>query len=151
MVDLLQELVDIDSGSYDKNGVDAVGVRLGQFLAGHGITTATMPIKGFGNTFLSGTEAVRRDRQRHNFLLLGHRDTVFGNRAEELRPSHCSHPVHGSTPDFARCRKVAGFFHSARNDQRRERLGVWPMLLPPSVNVGSIARLGSRRGGLFCV
>jgi glutamate carboxypeptidase len=86
MVDLLQELVDTDSGSYDKNGVDAVGVRLAQFLSGHGIATTTMPIEEFGNTLLSGTEAVRRDRQRHNFLLLGHRDTVFGKGEVERRP-----------------------------------------------------------------
>ena len=33
MVDLLREVVDIDSGSYDKSGVDAVGARFERFFA----------------------------------------------------------------------------------------------------------------------
>jgi len=32
MIDLLRDVVDIDSGSYDKAGVDAVGARFEQHL-----------------------------------------------------------------------------------------------------------------------
>ena len=39
MVDLLREVVDIDSGSYDKAGVDAVGARFERFFAEQGISS----------------------------------------------------------------------------------------------------------------
>src|SRR5690606_22877048 len=37
MLALLEEVVNIDSGSYDKAGVDAVGERFARFFADHGI------------------------------------------------------------------------------------------------------------------
>ena len=37
MIDLVASLVNIDSGTYDKAGVDAVGARLRGFLAAHDI------------------------------------------------------------------------------------------------------------------
>ncbi len=43
MIALLEELVNIDSGSYDKPGVDAVGARIAAFLAGEGIPVTTIP------------------------------------------------------------------------------------------------------------
>ena len=49
MLALLEELVNIDSGSYDKPGVDAVGLRIAEFLAGHGIPVATIPVDGYGD------------------------------------------------------------------------------------------------------
>ena len=38
MVALLEEVVNVDSGSYDKAGVDAVGTSFERFFAGEGIT-----------------------------------------------------------------------------------------------------------------
>lgn len=49
MLSLLEELVNIDSGSYDKPGVDAVGIRIAEFLAGHGIPVTTIPVEGYGD------------------------------------------------------------------------------------------------------
>ncbi len=90
MVSLLAELVTIDSGSYDKEGVDAVGIRLTRFFADHGIATDVRPVDVFGDTLLAGTGAVRHDAGRHNILLMGHRDTVFGKGEAARRPFHVS-------------------------------------------------------------
>ena len=88
MVSLLSILVNVDSGSYDKQGVDAVGMLISRFFADHGIRTATHPLQQFGDTLLAGTAAVRRDGERHNILLMGHRDTVFGKGEASRRPFH---------------------------------------------------------------
>jgi glutamate carboxypeptidase len=88
MVSLLSTLVNVDSGSYDKEGVDAVGVLLSRFFADHGIQTRALPVERFGDTLLAGTKAVRRDGGRHNILLMGHRDTVFGKGEAARRPFH---------------------------------------------------------------
>lgn len=86
MVSLLATLVNVDSGSYDKEGVDAVGALLSRFFAGHGLQTTVRPVADFGDTLLVGTAAVRRDAGRHNILLMGHRDTVFGKGEAARRP-----------------------------------------------------------------
>ena len=63
MVSLLATLVNVDSGSYDKEGVDAVGALLSRFFAGHGLQTTVRPVADFGDTLLVGTAAVRRARR----------------------------------------------------------------------------------------
>ncbi|MCW5710574.1 M20 family metallopeptidase [Shinella sp.] len=88
MVSLLSSLVNVDSGSYDKEGVDAVGALLSHFFAGRGLRTAVRPVADFGDTLLVGTAAVRRDAGRRNILLMGHRDTVFGKGEAARRPFH---------------------------------------------------------------
>lgn len=88
MMSLLATLVNTDSGSYDKAGVDAVGMLLSKFFADHGIKTTTLPLEGFGDTLLAGTGAVRRDAGRHNVVLMGHRDTVFSKGETSRRPFH---------------------------------------------------------------
>lgn len=88
MVSLLSALVNVDSGSYDKEGVDAVGALLSHFFAGHGLQTAVRPVTDFGDTLLIGTATVRRDAGRHNILLMGHRDTVFDKGEAARRPFH---------------------------------------------------------------
>ena len=45
MVAMLREMVDIDSGSYNKPGIDAVGAVVQRFMAGHGIPVETLPQK----------------------------------------------------------------------------------------------------------
>ena len=49
MIGLLADLVNIDSGSYDKSGVDAVGGRLQTWLEAAGISCETFPNDVFGD------------------------------------------------------------------------------------------------------
>src|SRR5215467_13452970 len=49
MLALVRTLVDIDSGSYDKAGVDAVGARLRAFLAAHDIAFSVIANDRFGD------------------------------------------------------------------------------------------------------
>src|SRR5262245_19192055 len=84
MLALLAEVVNIDSGSYDKAGVDAVGERFVRFFHERGLVTAIEPIEGFGDAI-----HVRLDEAHANerpILLMGHRDTVFPKGEAALRP-----------------------------------------------------------------
>ncbi len=84
MIDLLREVVNIDSGSYDKAGVDAVGTRFERFFAEHGLLTTREPIDGYGDAI-----HVRIDDKPTNekpVLLMGHRDTVFSKGEAARRP-----------------------------------------------------------------
>jgi glutamate carboxypeptidase len=49
MVDLLRRMVDIDSGSYDKPGIDAVGAVVRDFLAAHGVGVTTIARQRHGD------------------------------------------------------------------------------------------------------
>ena len=49
MLALLQTLVNTDSGSYDKPGVDAVGHHIREFLEQHGIASDVTPDDKFGD------------------------------------------------------------------------------------------------------
>ena len=49
MLALLQTLVNTDSGSYDKPGVDAVGRHIREFLDQHGIASEVTPDQKFGD------------------------------------------------------------------------------------------------------
>jgi glutamate carboxypeptidase len=84
MVTLLGEIVNIDSGSYDKAGVDAVGDRLIAFCQSQGLLTSVEPHERFG-----GAIHVRLDETRTNekpAVLMGHRDTVFPKGEAGRRP-----------------------------------------------------------------
>jgi glutamate carboxypeptidase len=84
MLNLLRDVVNIDSGSYDKAGVDAVGERLERFFAEHGLRTRREPQQRFGDAI-----HVRLDDQPTNekpIVLMGHRDTVFPKGEAERRP-----------------------------------------------------------------
>jgi glutamate carboxypeptidase len=85
MVALLEQLVNIDSGSYDKAGVDRVGERLQAFLAEEGVEAKRTPIDEAGDIFrfASGDGL---ESGRSNFLLMGHRDTVFDKGDAARRP-----------------------------------------------------------------
>ena len=76
MVELVGSLVNIDSGSYDKAGVDAVGAQLRGFLAVHGIGFDIVPDDRFGDAIRAGT-GNGSGAGNAPVLLLGHRDTVF--------------------------------------------------------------------------
>ncbi|AVU74856.1 M20 family metallopeptidase [Pseudomonas sp. FP1154] len=73
MESLLQRLVDTDSNSYDKAGVDAVGALLAAELEADGIELKRMPVEGFGDVLLAQVPG----EAGKPVLLLGHRDTVF--------------------------------------------------------------------------
>src|ERR1700738_5294166 len=59
MVALLADLVNIDSGSYNKRGVDAVGDQLRVWLDAAGISCGTFPHETFGDC-IGGTLAPTR-------------------------------------------------------------------------------------------
>lgn len=75
MIGLLEEVVNTDSGSYDKAGVDAVGARFIRYFEEQGLIVHREPHETFGDAI-----HVRLDDTRPNekpILLMGHRDTVF--------------------------------------------------------------------------
>jgi glutamate carboxypeptidase len=84
MLALLAELVNIDSGSYDKAGVDAVGRRLLAFYRENGLLTSTEPNDTYGDAI-----HIRLDDTLRNeppIVLMGHRDTVFPEGEVSRRP-----------------------------------------------------------------
>jgi len=84
MLALLAELVNIDSGSYDKAGVDAVGRRLAAFFQEQGLITSSEPSETYGDAI-----HVRLDDALRNeppIVLMGHRDTVFPTGEAGRRP-----------------------------------------------------------------
>ncbi|MBV9554838.1 MAG: M20/M25/M40 family metallo-hydrolase, partial [Alphaproteobacteria bacterium] len=83
MVDLLADLVNIDSGSYNKRGVDAVGDRLRAWLEAAGIPCETFPNEIFGDCVAARTPGTGGNRP---IVLMGHRDTVFPDDTAAQRP-----------------------------------------------------------------
>lgn len=84
MIALLEEVVNIDSGSYDKPGVDAVVARFARFFSEHGIETTTIVNERFGDALKAfvpggggGNEPI---------VLMGHCDTVFPKGEVARRP-----------------------------------------------------------------
>lgn len=83
MVALLEKLVNTDSGSYDKAGVDKVGAIIRDFLADFGIASEVIPHAIFGD----GIRArIGPQSNVPPVLLLGHRDTVFPKGEAMRRP-----------------------------------------------------------------
>src|SRR5436190_6343885 len=83
MLALLQTLVNTDSGSYDKAGVDAVGGHIRNFLGEHGIATEVQPAEKFGDAISATVGGHGGNRP---ILLRGHRDTVFPKGEPQRRP-----------------------------------------------------------------
>ncbi len=87
MITLLRELVDIDSGSYNKPGIDAVGAAVQRFLKAHDIPIETIPQPRHGDCLRA---AVPWDGPTSNaggnVVLMGHRDTVFPDGEVTRRP-----------------------------------------------------------------
>ncbi len=82
MLKLLEEIVNIDGGSYDKAGVDAVGVRLRSFLEGEGIACEVIENEAFGDAL----RATVGGPSNAAIMLMGHRDTVFPKGEPTRRP-----------------------------------------------------------------
>lgn len=84
MVDLLREVVDIDSGSYDKVGVDAVGARFERFFAEQGISSWREHHDVYGDAIHA--LVAEPGSNEKPILLMGHRDTVFPKGETSRRP-----------------------------------------------------------------
>jgi len=84
MIDLLRDVVNIDSGSYDKQGVDAVGSRFQQHFAAHGIEAWREPHDVFGDAIHA--LVAKPGSNERPVLLMGHRDTVFPKGEVARRP-----------------------------------------------------------------
>src|SRR5262249_58521526 len=78
MVALLREMVDIDSGSYNKPGIDAVGDVVRRFMARHDIPVETIARQKHGDCLraLAPWDGPAGNAGG-NIVLMGHRDTVF--------------------------------------------------------------------------
>jgi len=87
MVALLAELVSIDSGSYNKRGVDAVEDRLRVWLEAAGIACEIFPHDRFGGCMAArlpaGGDGGGGNRP---IVLMGHCDTVFPDGTVAQRP-----------------------------------------------------------------
>src|SRR4051794_9519818 len=84
MIDLLRDVVNIDSGSYDKEGVDAVGARFERHFSEHGIPFRRESHDSFGDSIHA--EVAMPGSNEKPVLLMGHRDTVFGKGEAGRRP-----------------------------------------------------------------
>jgi glutamate carboxypeptidase len=87
MLAMLREMVDTDSGSYNKPGIDAVGAVVQRFMAAQGIPVETLPQSRHGDCLRA---AVPWDgpagNAGGNIVLMGHRDTVFPDGEAARRP-----------------------------------------------------------------
>ena len=85
MVALLRELVDTDSGSYDKAGVDRAGEVVARFHKANGLKVEIVPDSRFGDAVRARLPNPAANDQRP-VMLLGHRDTVFPEGEPTRRP-----------------------------------------------------------------
>ena len=83
MVELLRDIVDIDSNSFDKAGVDRVGARLTAFFDDNEIPHETIPMEKYGDAIRA---VVSGGDGNQPILLCGHRDTVFPTGEVKKRP-----------------------------------------------------------------
>src|SRR3984885_2643705 len=87
MLAMLREMVNTDSGSYNKPGIDAVGAVVQHFLAAHHIPVETIRQPKHGDCLRA---AVPWDgpagNAGGNIMLMGHRDTVFPDGEATRRP-----------------------------------------------------------------
>lgn len=86
MVDLLREIVNIDSGSANKPGIDAVGAAISRFLQGHGLAIETLPQPRHGDCLRATIPGQARGNAGGAIVLMGHRDTVFPDGEATRRP-----------------------------------------------------------------
>jgi glutamate carboxypeptidase len=79
----LQTLVNIDCGSYTKDGVDEVGRWVGGFLRALGGTLEVVPDDTYGDTVVATFDS---GRPGPTILMIGHMDTVFDPGTVAERP-----------------------------------------------------------------
>lgn len=83
MLDFWQEMVNMESGSQDKAGVDAVAARFQQALNGAGASVRIVEMEKAGNMLVGEVGA---ERAKPPVLFMGHMDTVFAKGTVEKRP-----------------------------------------------------------------
>src|SRR3954452_15268476 len=81
MLRLLESLVNTDSNTYDKAGVDCVGAHLVEFFTACGIRHQSLPHGKFGDAIKATV-----GEGAGPILLMGHRDTVFPTGEAARRP-----------------------------------------------------------------
>lgn len=86
MLALLRDMVDTDSGSYDKPGIDAVGALAERFLSAHGIPVERLPQPRHGDCLRATVPAPEPSNAGGSVVLMGHRDTVFPAGEASRRP-----------------------------------------------------------------
>ncbi len=86
MIELLRDMVDIDSGSYDKPGIDAVGAVVQRFLEAHGIPVEHVPQSRHGDCLRAIVPHEGGGNAGGKIVLMGHRDTVFPAGEVARRP-----------------------------------------------------------------
>jgi glutamate carboxypeptidase len=87
MIAMLREVVDIDSGSYNKAGADAVGAVIRRFMASHGIPVEVMRQQKHGDCLRAAVPWDGPDGNAGgNVVLMGRRDTVFPDGEAARRP-----------------------------------------------------------------
>jgi glutamate carboxypeptidase len=79
---LLADLVNLDSGSYNQPGIEAVRQRIAAFLTENGIDIEDVETEG-GPCLAARTGPPSNEG---HFLLMGHMDTVFGEGETSRRP-----------------------------------------------------------------
>ncbi len=82
MVDMIEKVVNIDSGSYDKPGVDAVGEVFEAFFKSQEIEVERLPRDTSGDIFRARVAGPGNAP----IVLMGHRDTVFPKGEVARRP-----------------------------------------------------------------
>jgi len=87
MVAMLRQMVDIDSGSYNKPGIDAVGDVVRRFMASQNIPVETVAQQKHGDCLraLAPWDGPAGNAGG-NIVLMGHRDTVFPDGEVSRRP-----------------------------------------------------------------
>ena len=85
MLRLLEEVVNIDSGSSEKAGIDKVGAVFRAHLERAGIATQVFALEKNGDCLLAKVPGSGGPAAPH-VLLLGHMDTVFPNGTAAQRP-----------------------------------------------------------------
>lgn len=82
MLEFLEKLVNIDSGSSNKTGVDRIGNLLAKRLTGMGFTVKRIPQKERGDHVVG----CKPGSDPYRILFVGHMDTVFPDGTTEKRP-----------------------------------------------------------------
>ncbi|PMC39105.1 carboxypeptidase [Bacillus sp. UMB0899] len=82
MLNFIERLVNIDSGSYDKQGVDQIGELLKTCYEELGFHVKVIPQKEFGNHLV----IEHKDSMNPGIVILAHMDTVFPKGTVEERP-----------------------------------------------------------------
>ena len=83
MLDFWREMVNMESGSQDKEGIDAVAARFQQVLSGAGASVRIVEMEKAGNMLVG---AVGAERANPPVLFMGHMDTVFSKGTVAKRP-----------------------------------------------------------------